>query len=480
MAPVRLVALDVLDRIDGEGAYANLALPAALERSGLDARDRRFVTELVYGTTRMRRACDFLVDRFLAKPPVLRARNALRLGAYQIAFAGVPPHAAVAETVAATPKPLRGLVNAVLRRVAEAPVTWPDDAVRLSVPDWIIDRLTADLGHDRALAALAAMDESASATDRGDGYVQDSASQEVAAIVGAGPGERVLDVCAAPGGKATAMAAAGAFVVAADLRPGRAGLIRANADRLAATLPVLTPPPPRAAPADRLARLASGTATGPLTNAVSSDDPGPGSVSSDDPAPACVSSDDLGPASVSSDDPVPASVSSDDPARVSASPVPWAEGRQDDPNRASTTARRIAGVGVVVADGTRPPFRPGSFDRVLVDAPCSGLGTLRRRADLRWRIEPRSVDDLAALQFALVTAAADLVRPGGTIVYSVCTLTAAETTGVDDRLAAARPDLEPLDAPTGDWEPWGRGAILLPQTAGTDGMAVFRYRCTGG
>ena len=154
---VDLARRDELDRIDAEGAYANLALPAALERSGLDPRDRRFVTELVYGTTRMRRACDFLVDRYLAQPPTGRARNTLRLGAYQVAFAGVPAHAAVSETVAVAPKSVRGLVNAVLRKVATDPVRWPDDAVRLSVPDWVVERLAADLGAEQALAALEAM-----------------------------------------------------------------------------------------------------------------------------------------------------------------------------------------------------------------------------------------------------------------------------------------------------------------------------------
>ena len=112
-----------------------------LERSGLEARDRHFVTELVYGTTRMRRACDFLVDRFLTRDLDLRVRNALRLGAYQLHFLGMPPHAAVGETVEVAPKPARGLVNAVLRRVSGAPVTWPDDATRLSYPDWIVEHL---------------------------------------------------------------------------------------------------------------------------------------------------------------------------------------------------------------------------------------------------------------------------------------------------------------------------------------------------
>ncbi|HEV7761545.1 MAG TPA: transcription antitermination factor NusB, partial [Acidimicrobiales bacterium] len=216
------MALDALERIETEGAYANLVLPPLLERSRMSERDRRFATDLVYGTTRMRRACDHLVDRFLSRPPVPRVRSALRLGAYQLAFADVPPHAAVSETVDVTPKSARGLVNAVLRRVSETVaagtdgLAWPDDATRLSVPDWIVARLTADLGADEALAALATMNQPAAVTERADGYVQDTGSQLVAAAVDARPGERVLDACAAPGGKATALAAAGAAVVAAD------------------------------------------------------------------------------------------------------------------------------------------------------------------------------------------------------------------------------------------------------------------------
>ncbi|MGH9112233.1 MAG: transcription antitermination factor NusB [Acidimicrobiales bacterium] len=365
----RAVALDILDRIDDGGAYANLVLSGELDRSGLDGRDRRFATDLVYGTTRMRRACDYLVDRFLARPVDGRVRNALRLGAYQLAFAGVPVHAAVGETVEVSPRPARGLVNAVLRKVAGAPTRWPDDPTRLSVPDWVLDRLVADLGPDDAVAALTTMNQPAPVIERSDGYVQDPASQQVAAAVGAEPGERVLDVCAAPGGKATGIAATGAHVVAVDVRPRRAGLIRANVARL---------------------------------------------------------------------------------------------GLDD----------RVA---VVTADGTQPPFRQQGFDRVLVDAPCSGLGTLRRRADLRWRIEPDSVDRLAALQRRLVDAAVGLMRPGGTLVYSVCTLTADESLGVDAWLADRRPELEPADPPGEPWRPWGRGGLLLPQAAGTDGMCLFRY-----
>jgi 16S rRNA (cytosine967-C5)-methyltransferase len=370
----RAVALDVLDRIDLEAAYANLALSAALDRSNLDARDRRFATDLVYGTTRMRRACDYLVDRFLSRPPESRVRNALRLGAYQLVFASVPPHAAVSETVGASPRPARGLVNAVLRKVAAAPVRWPDDATRLSVPDWVLDRLVSDLGRAPAFAAVAAMNDPAVAVERADGYVQDPASQLVADSVGAGPDDRVLDLCAAPGGKATALAGAGARVVAVDIHPARAGLVRVNARRLRV--------------ADR--------------------------------------------------------------------------------------------IGVVAADGTRAPFPPGNFDRVVVDAPCSGLGTLRRRPDLRWRVDPASIERLAGLQRRLLAAAAGLVRPGGSLTYSVCTLTSAESLDVDAWVAGERPDLVSLEPSGPPWQRWGRGAIVLPQTAGTDGMCLFRYVRTAG
>jgi 16S rRNA (cytosine967-C5)-methyltransferase len=360
----RQLALDALDRVDRDGAYANLVLPELLGRTGLEARDRHFATELVYGTTRMRRACDFLVDRFVTRELDLRVRNALRLGAYQLHFLGMPPHAAVGETVEVAPKPARGLVNAVLRRVAGAPVVWPDDATRLSYPDWIVEVLTADLGAEAATAALEVMNTAPPVTERADGYTQDLASQWVAEAVGARGGERVADLCAAPGGKAMVLAATGARVVAADIRPGRVGLIRTNAP----DLPVLA------------------------------------------------------------------------------------------------------------ADAARPPFAPASLDRVLIDAPCSGLGTLRRRPDARWRIDAASPERLGAVQRRLVGAAVELLRPGGTLVYSVCTLTEAETRAVDEHLAMAHPDLVPEPVPDGPWQSHGRGARLLPQTADTDGMYLLRLR----
>jgi 16S rRNA (cytosine967-C5)-methyltransferase len=252
----------------------------------------------------------------------------------------------------------------------------------LSYPDWIVARLTTDLGTEAGFAALAAMDERATVSERTDGYVQDPASQAVAAAVDVATGALVVDLCAAPGGKATALAGAGARVLAGDRRRARAGLVAANATRLGC--------------ADRV----------------------------------------------------------------------WP----------------------VVADGTRPPVCPGRADAVVVDAPCSGLGVLRRRPDARWRIHADDVERLAALQRRLLEAAVTLVRPGGLLVYTVCTLTTPETVGIDEWLAAQRPHLVPLvpalptpalPTPAVPWQPVGRGARVLPQDAGTDGMYLLRLTVPG-
>lgn len=370
----RRIAAEALGRIEREGGYANLVLAGVLDRSGLDRRDRAFVTDLVAGTTRMRRACDGLVEPFLTREPDAVGRTWLRLGAYQLAFGGVPAHAGVAATVAAAPRRLQGFLNAVLRRVAEHEPVWPDEPTRLSYPDWIVDALVDALGADEARAALEAMNRPPTVDRRDDGYTQNRASQWVAEAVPAHPGERVLDAAAAPGGKATALGQRGANVVAAEVRPARAGLVAANVASLG--------------------------------------------------------------------------------LREHVAPV--------------------------VADGRHPPFPVGTFDHVLLDAPCSGLGTMGRRADLRWRVEPGDVVRLAALQRDLVDALVPLVRPGGTFVYSVCTLTAAETTGIDEHLARTRPDLVPLAPPTGPWRPWGRGALLAPHAADTDGMFLLRSQVPAG
>lgn len=377
MTPVtspRKSAFEALHRIEN-GAYANLTLPGILSRTSFAERDRAFVTELVYGTTRMRRACDWLVERFLFRDVDLDVRLALRLGAYQLVFLQTPPHAAVGETVGLVQGPAKGLVNAVLRKVAAAgapaPGDWPDLATRLSYPDWIVERLTRDLGEAAAVAALEQMNQPAEVTERTDGYVQDEASQQVAGLVEFDPGARVADICAAPGGKATLMAQRSPAVVAAgDIHPSRAAMVEEN-------------------------------------------------------------------------------------------------------------SRRVGQDGVVstfVGDARSLPLRPASFDAVLVDAPCSGLGVLRRRPDARWRIQAADVAGLVRLQHDLLISAVDLVRPGGSVTYSVCTLTSEETASVDGWLARSRPDLVPVAPPGAPWERVGRGARLLPQAIGSDGMYVLRLR----
>ncbi|MBK7165018.1 MAG: hypothetical protein IPH81_06960 [Candidatus Microthrix sp.] len=363
VAPRRL-ALDLLARIEDDGAWANLVVPRALDRCDLGDADRRLVTELTYGTVRQRRRLDAIIDPFLDRRPADVAVRALRLGAYQLEV-GFPDHAALNTTVGAVPKRWRGLVNAVLRNVVRSgPPRWRSLGEELSYPDWIVERLETDLGRDVAEEALEAMNRPVAPTVRADGYTQDRASTWVTDAVGALPGELVVDVCAAPGGKATGMAASGATVIAADLVAHRVDLVVENAARLGSD------------------------------------------------------------------------------------------------------------VHAVRADATSPPLRDRSADRVLVDAPCSGLGVMHRRPDLRWRVAPEDPANLAVLQRRLLEAAAPLVKPGGTLTYSVCTLTRAESVDVVEAFLDDHPEFG-ADAPLeGPWESDGPVSILLPQREGTDGMAL--------
>jgi 16S rRNA (cytosine967-C5)-methyltransferase len=424
VSSARLVALDALIRID-EGAYAHVVLPTMLRDTQLDDRDRAFATDLVYGTVRGQRRLDDLVERASSRPvkrldPPVRA--ALRMGAYQL-VQGVPAHAAVGETVKAlvarSPR-ARGFANGVLRGLTRLGPPWPEpvsEAVALSYPDWLVERLTTEIGAGDAHAALAAMNEPAAVTlrvnprrgnpsgvgteitrtgaraERGtlidaalivrgigdparlpavrDGRAtpQDQGSQAVVAVLDPQPGERVADLAAAPGGKATAIGERvgdDGLVVAVDVDAGRVRLITEAAERL-----------------------------------------------------------------------------------------------------------RLPNVAPVVADGRALPLVAGTFDRVLLDAPCSGIGVLRRRPDARWRLQPDAIPELAVLQRELLAAAAALVRPGGTLVYSVCTLTREETVDIDTWAAEHLPDFTALAPPSTPWIPHGRGALLLPQAAGTDGMFVL-------
>jgi len=429
MVSARRVALDALLRVEA-GGFANLVVAELLRGSDLAPRDRALVTELVNGTVRMQRALDHLLASVATRPVAdldPEVRSALRLGAYQLT-AGVAPHAAVGETVGLVAPRARGFANGVLRALARSGPPWAlptgsdiaSLAVRTSHPDWLVALLVAEHGAATAAAILdldnvppavtlrpnpirtgtealvaelrdagidvetgALVPDAVLVRQAGDpgrldavragrASPQDQASQAVAALVGAEAGERILDVAAAPGGKATALAErmrGRGLVVAADANGGRLRSVRAAAERLGLAAVVRS----------------------------------------------------------------------------------------------------------CVADGARPPFPPGTFDRVLLDAPCSGLGVLRRRPDARWRIRPAAIVELAALQQRLLAASAALLRPGGRLVYSVCTLTAAETIEVDAWAAEHLPHLvaEALPAP---WRPHGRGGLVLPTDAGTDGMFALVLR----
>ena len=410
ISPARRAAYETVRRVFEEDAYADRAFRAAAE--GLDQRERALAQRLAYGTVQRVRTLDHGIER-LGKRPVAKldppVRTALRLGAYQLAFAEVAAHAAVNESVelvrAAGLERAVKFTNAVMRRlglglrelVELLPEETPEEAaLRHSYPDWVADVWWRDLGADEARALMRAQNEPPERAVRvnplrpgpvqgepdpairgavivervdehelaaGRVWPQSRGSQLAGLAVGVQEGERVLDLCAAPGGKATQLAATAAEVVAVEKHPGRARELEENAVRLGAT-----------------------------------------------------------------------------------------------------------NVRVVNVDALELPDELRGFDRVLVDAPCSGLGVLAGRPDLRWRARP-----LPELQRDLLWVAAERARPGGRILYAVCTLNADENEAVVD---ASGLEVEPLG------EEWPRFAharrpeflLTLPHVHGTSGFFVARLR----
>lgn len=410
----------------------------ALDRHGsrLDPRDRAWTQELVYGTLRLRGRIDHLLDQLVRdgtgslEPDVL---DVLRLGAYQLLeMGGVPPYAAVSQSVELVREAgagrAAGLVNGVLQSLQRrgATLTFPDPetdpvgdlASRGSHPRWLVERWIERFGLeaargiveannlrpelyltpvgvalDEALSRLAATgieaersrvsehsvrigaDSSARvALAAVPAVVQDPAAALVVRYAAVPEGATVLDLCAAPGGKAIGLAGAGARVVAADLSAGRLRRLRENVERL-----------------------------------------------------------DLG--------------------------------------------DRVL---LAVADARRPPFRPA--DAVLLDAPCTGTGTLRRHPDGRWRVTPDVLAALVQLQTEILEAAAALVAPGGLLVYSTCSLEPEENEGRVEAFLAEHPEfeLEPaagaVDA--GLLSPEGY-LYVLPHRDGVDGAFAARIRRAG-
>ena len=398
VSPARTAAYETVLRVFEQDAYADRALRTAAE--SLDQRDRAFAQRLAYGTIQRVRTVDHAIEE-LGRRPVRKldppVRAALRLGSYELGFMQTPRHAAVNEAVelvrSARLERAVAFTNAVLRRVADGigPLleSLPEGALKLSYPDWVEQVWTRDLGRNEALSLMQAQNEApetvvrlirgeiegeptdipgAYRVDRVDEeafaegriWPQSRGSQLAALIVGSREGERTLDLCAAPGGKATMLAGE---VTAVEKHAGRARELEENAARLGAT-----------------------------------------------------------------------------------------------------------NVSVVCADALDLPPELRDYDRALVDAPCSGLGVLASRPDLRWRSEP-----LPELQLGLLRAASNRVRPGGTIVYSVCTLNADENEAIVDAAG-----LEPDDLGA-EWPEYAhpkRPEFLLttPHRHATSGFFIARLK----
>ncbi|MFL5954142.1 MAG: transcription antitermination factor NusB [Gaiellaceae bacterium] len=385
IAPARRAAYEVVRRVFEEDAYADRALASAVE--GLDPRDRALAQRLAYGTVQRARTLDFGIEQ-LGKRPVRKldgpVKASLRLGAYQLAFTDQAEHAVVDDAVelvrAARLERAVPFTNAVMRRLAHSfrglVASLPEGPVKESYPDWIAETWARDFGAADALALMRAQNEPPALEVRADepvgeptdvpgAYQVDSvdvsrmrpmsrASQLAALVVGSQDGERILDACAAPGGKTTMLRGE---VTAVEIHPGRAQALRES-----------------------------------------------------------------------------------------------------------------VGPNVRVVTGDVRELDESGFDRALVDAPCSGLGVLARRPDLRWRARP-----LPELQLELVQAAAERTKPGGTIVYSVCTLNADENEAIVD---ASGLEIEPL---SGEWPQYAhptRPEFLLtrPDRDRTSGFFLARLR----
>jgi len=398
VSPARRAAYETVLRVFEQDAYADRAFRTAA--ADLDQRDRALAQRLAYGTVQRVRTLDHAIDelgrRSVRKldPPV---KAALRLGAYELGYLETAQHAAVNESVelvrAAGLERAVAFTNAVMRRLSEGIRelldSLPEGALKHSYPDWVAEVWGRDLGTEESLALMRAQNEppelvvrvvrgkvdgeptdipgayrvervDETAVAEGRIWPQSRASQLAGLVVGSAPGERVLDLCAAPGGKATMLAGE---VTAVEKHPGRARELEENATRLGAT-----------------------------------------------------------------------------------------------------------NVSVVCADALELPAELRDYDRALVDAPCSGLGVLAARPDLRWRGKP-----LPELQRDLLRVAAERVRPGGTIVYSVCTINADENEAIVD---ASGLEPEPLQ---GEWpryaHPKRREFLLtLPQRDRTSGFFIARIR----
>lgn len=437
----REVALEVLHRVDADRAWSGAALRAALGRAGLAPADEALATELVYGTLRHRAQVDWALARALhgrldRLPP--RIQDVLRLGAYQLTFLSrVPARAACHETVELARRVGHpgtvSLVNAVMRRLAASPPAWPEPAdtaeaiaMRWSHPEWLVARWLARLGLDETRALCAANNETPPSWVRLNtlrGTTAELDARLRARGIDAEPSARVPEARRITGGSPDARDAAYA-----------AGLFTPQDEGSMLVARLVAPKPGEfvidacAAPGGKTTHLAA------LMG-------GRGRVLACDVLSKKLDTIVRGCARLG---------------------VPGVEARLLD----------AAHLGEAF---------PAAADRVLVDAPCSGLGVLRRRPEIRWRIRPRDLGPIAARQARILAGAAGAVRPGGCLVYSVCTTEPEEGRDVVAAFLAASPAFEPVPLDgwrfaTPDLQPGT--ALLYPHRTGTDGFFVAALRRT--
>ncbi len=434
----RLTAYDVLDGVSSRDAYANLLLPQLLRERKLDTRDAAFTTQLAYGTLRAAGTLDAILTGLVSRPLAEldpRVLDLLRLGAYQLIDLRVPSHAAVDTTVDLTRSIVgsgaSGLVNAVLRKVAAGGdrAAWlatlgGDAEQQLALatdhPRWIVDAWRDALGGDAELEPALLADDAAPEVHL---VARRLSREELVEESGGEPGPWSPFAVRLSGGDP------GRLV---SVRNSRAA-VQDEGSQLAALL--LTRAPLEGPDAAWLDMCAGPGGKAGLLAALRPDG-----------------------------------------VRLTAA--------DRAPHRADLVRQTLwdeSDVEVLAADGREAPWRAGSFDRVLLDAPCTGLGALRRRPEVRWRRTPEDVAPLVELQLELLASALASVRVGGVVAYVTCSPHTEETVGVVD-VAAARDDVEVLPvAPLfPDVPDMARGDYgqLWPHRHGTDAMFMALLRRT--
>jgi 16S rRNA (cytosine967-C5)-methyltransferase len=413
VSPARAAAFDVLARVETEGAYAADALHARLiavmpagrgRRAGLKREDAALATELTFGVLRWQRLLDFLIERHASRPPGdldAGVRRALRLGAYQLFFLErVPARAAVHESVELVRRARKGsaagFVNAVLRRLADGPfpleelanslpATMPE-AERLGIlhshPTWLVGRWLGQFGAEATRALLVANNRSlAVAFAVLDPAEVDAVSESLREEGFTVEPSRILRsaLLVHGGGNPLASRAYRRGRVAVQDEASQAVALLAGVERGQNVLDVC------AAPGNKTLQLAR--TAGPKALVVAGD-------------------------------------------------LHW---RRLQAVRAQFRRARLGALNLVAMDATRPLPFARRFDRILVDAPCSGTGTLARNPEIRWRLSPADIGDLAGRQAAILANALDRLEPGGRLVYATCSLEPEENQRVvrrDLRLAA--------------------------------------------